>query len=79
MKNLKNRKYGYRAAAVLSAITMAGAIPITSFARNASKPDDAHVIAEPPAPDINKDLSLNSHTVRINGHPSGIMCSNSGS
>ena len=57
MKNLKNRKYGYRAAAVLSAITMAGAMPITSFARNASKPDDAHVIAEPPAPDINKDLS----------------------
>ena len=57
MKNLRNRKYGYRAAAVLSAITMAGAMPMTSFARNASKPDDAHVIAEPPAPDINKDLS----------------------
>ena len=84
MKNLRNRKYGYRAAAVLAAITMAGTMPLTSFAAsgkrpNVSKPDDAHTIAEPPAPDINKDIVLNSHTVRINGPPSGIMCWNSGS
>ena len=62
MKNLRNRKYGYRAAAVLAAITMAGTMPLTSFAAsgkrpNVSKPDDAHTIAEPPAPDINKDIS----------------------
>ena len=62
MKNLRNRKYGYRAAAVLAAITMAGTMPLTSFAAsgkrpNVSKPDDAHTVAEPPAPDINKDIS----------------------
>lgn len=57
MRNLRNRKYGYRAAMVLAAITAAGSMPLTSFAKNASKPDDAHVIAEPPAPDIKKDLS----------------------
>ena len=32
MRNLRNRKYGYRAAAVLAAITMAGTMPLTSFA-----------------------------------------------
>lgn len=57
MKNQRNRKYGYRAAIVLAAVTAASSMPMTAFARNASKPDDSHTIAEPPAPDINKDLS----------------------
>lgn len=61
-KLVRNRKYGYRAAVILAAITMAGSMPLTTFAAdgkkpNVSKPDDAHVIAEPPVPDINKDLS----------------------
>lgn len=57
MRNNKNRKYGYRAAVMLTAITAVGSMPMTALARNASKPDDSHTIAEPPAPDINKDLS----------------------
>lgn len=57
MKNQRNRKYGYRAAIVLAAVTAASSMPMTAFARNASKPDDSHTIAEPPAPDINKDIS----------------------
>lgn len=57
MKNKRNRKYGYRAAVILAAVTAAGSMPMTAFARNASKPDDSHTIAEPPAPDISKDLS----------------------
>ena len=83
-EELRNRKYGYRAAAVLAAITMAGTMPLTSFAAsgkrpNVSKPDDAHTVAEPPAPDINKDISPEFAYSRTNGHPSGIMCWNSGS
>ena len=32
MRHIRDRKYGYRAAAVLAAITMAGTMPLTSFA-----------------------------------------------
>ena len=38
MKNLRNRKYGYRAAAVLAAITMAGSMSMTSLAAGGKKP-----------------------------------------
>ena len=41
MKNLRNRKYGYRAAAVLAAITMAGTMPQTSFAASGKRPNVA--------------------------------------
>lgn len=52
-----SRRYGYRMAAAFTAFAVAGAAPMTAFARNQSKPDEDHLIAEPPAPDINKDLS----------------------
>lgn len=63
MKNSKNRKYsrdrkyGYRAAVLLAASVIAGTMPMTSFATLATKPDENYAVVEPPAPDINKDIS----------------------
>lgn len=57
MKNMKNRKYGYRAAVILAASAIAGTTPMTAFATLASKPDENYAVGEPPVPDITKDLS----------------------
>lgn len=57
MRNMKNRKYGYRAAVMLAATAIAGTTPMTAFATLASKPDENYAVAEPPVPDITKDLS----------------------
>lgn len=57
MKNLRNRKYGYCAAVILAASAIAGTTPMTAFATLASKPDENYAVAEPPVPDITKDMS----------------------
>lgn len=57
MRNISNRKYGYRTAVILAAAAMAGTTPMTAFATLATKPDENFAVAEPPAPDITKDLS----------------------
>lgn len=57
MKNLRNRKYGYCAAIILAASAIAGTTPMTAFATLASKPDENYAVAEPPVPDITKDMS----------------------
>lgn len=57
MKNLRNRKYGYCAAVILAASAIAGTTPMTAFAILASKPDENYAVAEPPVPDITKDMS----------------------
>ena len=55
MRNMK--KYGHRAAVLLAASAIAGSMPMTAFATLASKPDENYAVAEPPAPDITKDIS----------------------
>lgn len=57
MKNMRNRKYGYCAAVILAASAIAGTTPMTAFATLASKPDENYAVAEPPVPDITKDMS----------------------
>lgn len=57
MKNMRNRKYGYCAAIILAASAIAGTTPMTAFATLASKPDENYAVAEPPVPDITKDMS----------------------
>ena len=57
MRNIRDRKYGYRAAVILAASAIAGTTPMTAFATLASKPDENFSVAEPPAPDISKDIS----------------------
>lgn len=57
MKHIRDRKYGYRAAVILAASAIAGTTPMTAFATLATKPDENFAVVEPPAPDINKDIS----------------------
>ena len=57
MRHIRDRKYGYRAAVILAASAIAGTTPMTAFATLASRPDENYEVAEPPAPDISKDIS----------------------
>lgn len=57
MNHTRNRIYGYRTALLLAASAIAGATPMTAFADGYSKPNDNYAVAQPPAPDISKDIS----------------------
>lgn len=57
MREIQTRKYAYRSAAVLTAAAITAVTPITAWATLATKPDENFAVAEPPAPDISKDLS----------------------
>lgn len=62
MSNFSNRKYRHRnytcrAAVVLAVSAIAGTTPMTAFANVYTKPNDNYTVAEPPAPDIKKDIS----------------------